>query len=77
MVIDQKPSAGKACYHAPIGGNVKPRVLTNRTLQEAALRAGLRMLKIDIEIGVEFYEQTTRYFRKKIPAHCYINNPTF
>jgi len=56
---------------------VKPRVLTNRTLQEAALRAGLRMLKIDIEIGVEFYEQTARYFRKKIPAHCYINNPTF
>jgi hypothetical protein len=45
---------------------VKRRELKDRTLQEAALRAGLRMVQIDIEIGVEFYEQTARYFRKRI-----------
>ncbi|HUA14784.1 MAG TPA: hypothetical protein VMG31_05765 [Verrucomicrobiae bacterium] len=42
------------------------RTLPDRETLEAALRARLLMAKIEIEAAVEFYDQTDRYFRKKI-----------
>jgi hypothetical protein len=35
-------------------------------MQEAAMRAGLRLVHIDVEIGVGFYEQTRSHYRKKV-----------
>jgi hypothetical protein len=35
-------------------------------MQEAAMRAGLRLAHFDIDVGVEFYEQTRSHYRKKV-----------
>jgi hypothetical protein len=51
----------------PTGGNVMPRLIKDRTMQEAAMRAGLRLVHFDIEIGVEFYEQTRSLFDDASP----------
>lgn len=44
---------------------VKKKLIMDRTLQKAAMRAGLRLVHMDIEIGVEFYEQTRSHYRKE------------
>jgi hypothetical protein len=41
------------------------RLIKDRTMLEAAMRAGLRLTHFDIEIGVEFYEQTRSHYIKK------------
>ena len=45
---------------------MKGRPTKDRTLQEAAMRAGLRLVHMDIESGVEFYDQTRSHYRKKV-----------
>lgn len=45
---------------------MKHQGLPDRDLQEAALRAGLRIVQIDVEAAVEFYDQTHRHFRREI-----------
>lgn len=45
---------------------MKPRLLPDRTMQEAAMRAGLRLTHYDIDFGVEFYEQTRSHYEKKL-----------
>jgi hypothetical protein len=49
----------------PTGGTVMPRLVKDRTMQEAAMRAGLRLVHFDIEIGVEFYEETRSHYSRK------------
>ena len=45
---------------------MEQRALRDRTLQEATLRAGLRIVQLDLEVSAKFYEQTARYFGEKI-----------
>ena len=45
---------------------ISQKTTKDRALRDAAMRAGLRMAQMDLEAGVEFYEQTARYFRKKM-----------
>jgi hypothetical protein len=45
---------------------MKPRLIRDRTMQEAAMRAGLRLTHFDIDFGVEFYEQTRSHYEKKL-----------
>jgi hypothetical protein len=44
---------------------MKSRGIADRTMQEAAMRAGLRLTHYDIEFAVEFYEQTRSHYQKK------------
>src|SRR5258708_36947469 len=44
---------------------MKQKIIGDRTLQEASMRAGLRLVHMDIEIGVEFYEQTRNHYGRK------------
>jgi hypothetical protein len=45
---------------------MKQKIIGDRTLQEASMRAGLRLVHMDIEIGVEFYAQTRSHYGRKI-----------
>lgn len=45
---------------------MKKKFNQDRTLQEAAMRVGLRLVHMDIEMGVEFYDQTRTHYRRKM-----------
>lgn len=45
---------------------MKQKLVGDRMLQEAAMRAGLRLVHMDIEIGVEFYDQTRGHYGRKV-----------
>lgn len=42
------------------------RLVRDRTFREAAMRAGLRLVHMDIEMAVEFHEQTGSHYRRRM-----------